>query len=89
MLSQREIDIISNTQQWREEGAAAKRIPQCTFLGGERRTRRLNSALAILKEVEVEDVPYLYNQRATKLRGAGGYSRMEPILIPSICLWFE
>lgn len=27
VLSQREIDIISNTQLWREEGEAAKRIP--------------------------------------------------------------
>lgn len=36
VLSQREIDIISNTQLWREEGEAGKRIPQCTFMGGER-----------------------------------------------------
>lgn len=58
VLSQREIDIISNTQLCREEGEAEKRIPSCTFMGGER-DRRLNSALATREEAQAEDAPSL------------------------------
>lgn len=58
VLSQREIDIISNTQLWREEGETGKRIPSCTFMGGER-DRRLNSALATREEAQVKDAPSL------------------------------
>lgn len=78
VLSQREIDIISNTQLWREEGEAEKRIPSCTFRGGKR--RRLNSALAILEEAEGEDVPDPYSHHATRLGGAGDAPKQTPFL---------
>lgn len=57
--------------------------------GGERGTRKLNSALAILEEAEVEDAPYLYSQCVTRLGGAGGYSGMDLILISFIRFWLE
>jgi len=43
--------------------------------------------LAVLEEAEVEDAPCLYSQRVTRLGGAGGYSRTDPILISFVHFW--
>lgn len=56
VLSQREIDIISNTQLRREEGEAERESHHALLWGAER-DRRLNSALATREEAQVEDAP--------------------------------
>lgn len=89
MLSQREIDIISNTQLWREEGEAGKRIPSCTFMGGER-DRRLNSALATREEAQVEDVPSLPANASPGWEGSLELpSRKDTILLSYLYFWLE
>lgn len=85
VLSQREIDIISNTQLCREEGEAAKRIPSCTFIGG-----RGTGGLTLLWPHERRHKRRMLQVSQPthhQVGRAGGYSRKDLILLSSIYFW--